>query len=294
MKTKRPLIYSLLLVPSLLFGCSQGVEPYGNHDIDVDYVYNKQFEAVFSDAELIEYREKLEGIQKDVIKQVEEQLALEGVTVSKAYESYGKDNYIFTLKKDNLVFSARYMDGKVENDYYTSILSQELDHFIKQDLDLTNLGASNKVGFQLRPLYDDGTLFSSTEDIRSQALEGYLYFDFDSTLSSNYRDQFLRTMWQLKKEQRLSDLSIFVTNIQKSSYRADISSQRIRLDDSIMMASKGIPSYYMDLTSTGAILYGAIEDELEKTTLSLEDVDKIKRERVDYPVKEDKENESKN
>lgn len=296
MKINRPLVLSLLLVPSLLLGCSQGVAPYGNHDIDIDYVYDKTYRTVLTDEESVQYKDKLEQIQRDVIVQVEKQLSVEGVTVEKGYESYGDNRYIFSLKKDDTLFSAKYEDGKVVNDYFTSQLSQELNEFIKQDIDLTNLGsmAKSKIGFQLRAVYDDGTQFSSTEDIRNQELEGYLYFDFDATLSSNYKEQFLRSLWQMKKEQRLTDLSIFVTSIQKSSYRSDITSQRVKIDDSIIMASTGTPSYYMDLTAKGVTLYGSLESELEKTDYSIEDIDNLKRERVDYPVEEETSDEKKN
>lgn len=289
MKRKRPLLLaSLLLTPTLLVGCVSGVEPYGDHDIDINYIYNKTYQSVMSEKEMLQYKANLESIQAEVIKQVEKQLAQSGVTVVKAYESFGEGLYIFTLKKDDLIFSAKYDNGKVFNDYYTSMLSQELNQFIKEDLDLTNLNSTfkSKVGFQLRPIYDDGTQLTSTEDIQKQDLEGYLYFDFDPTLSNNYQEQFLRSLWQLKKEYRISELSIFVTSFTDSEYRSDIMSNRIRLDDSLIMSSNGTPSYYLDLNHAGATLYGAIEEETDKTNFAVEELDSIKRGRVNYLVEE--------
>lgn len=296
MKSKRPLLLTLLLVPSLLVGCTSGVQSNSKHNIDVSYVYNKTYKALQTEAESLKYKQELETIQTEVVKQVERQLNTTGIQVVRAYKSYGNDNYVFTLRKDTLPFSAKYTEGKVLNDYYTSLFSQDLNNFIREDLDLENFKNSYKniIGFQLRPIYDDGTQFSSIEDIRNQALEGYLVYDFDATKSTNYREQFLRSLWQLKKESRIANLSVFVTNITNSPYRSDIFSDRIRLDDSIMMATNGTPSYYTDLSPQGITLYGAIKEETNKTDYSLEEIERIKRERIDYPSEEGTGNETKN
>lgn len=274
----------------LLTGCSSGVDSKGRHNIDVDYVFNQSFNLIkLEPSESIKVDSRLEKIQREVVRKVEEQLDISGVVVLKSYESYGDNHYVFTLRHNDLIFSAKYLRGTITNDYYTSKLSVELNDFIKQDLDLTQVTPAIKdsIIFQLQPIYDDGTQILSKEDVKKRDLKGYLVFDIDPNDLKNYQEQFLRSFWQLRREYRIPKLSIFVTDISKTRIRSDIFSNRVRLDDPIIMTIGGSLSYYIDLNQEGAVLNGLNTYKFDKIEYTVEELDLIKKEPLIFLDKEE-------